>query len=342
MNVYILNSTYTPVAVIDAYKSLIWTKRYYTYGDFELYMPADDALLEYLKPGYFVTRDDDDSVMMIEKLQIKTDVENGDFFIVSGPSLESLLAQRIVYPQTVIETTDPVQGIKTLIEKNTTLSVVPNRSFPGLIINTDLSVSGDLTMQFTGDTLSKAVESICRRFGIGCKVALSGSNIILSFYLGSEVDVIFSPEFDNLINSQYTFDISNEKNAGFVAGEGEGTSRKWCVMTSNKTGLERRELFVDARDVSSNEGEIPMINYIRMLDQRGRQKLNEHIVIQSFEAEIEPRMTYQYKTDYNLGDIVTIVNEYGITSKPRITEIIESWDETGYTVIPTFEELEVV
>ena len=65
MDIYVLNKNLETVAIIDTYKSLIWTKRYYTYGDFELYVPADKELLNYLKEDYLLVRDDDDSVMII-------------------------------------------------------------------------------------------------------------------------------------------------------------------------------------------------------------------------------------------------------------------------------------
>ena len=80
---------------------------------------------------------------------------------------------------------------------------------------------------------------------------------------------------------------------------------------------------------------------LKKLEQRGREKLDECAVLTSFESEIEPRMTYQYKVDYRLGDIVTLVNEYGVTVFPRITEIIESFSDEGYKVIPVFEKKEV-
>ena len=51
-------------------------------------------------------------------------------------------------------------------------------------------------------------------------------------------------------------------------------------------------------------------------------------------------MGYKYKEDYNLGDIVNIVNEFGISINARITEIIESQDDNGYTIEPTFENIE--
>lgn len=350
MDVYVLDSSFVPVAVIDCYKSLIWTKRYYTCGDFELYIPADDSLLPYLKEDNFLMRDDDDSVMVIEALNIETDAENGDFFIVSGRSLESVLARRVVMTQTVVNASDVVQGIKQLIVKQTGNGNPSSyRAIPNLVIDDSLTVPQNILTQFTGTVLLDAVSQICTRFGIGFKMTVTRSRnsfqITLSFYEGSEVDVTFSPEFDNMINSKYVRDYSNYANYAIVAGEGEGTSRIMMNVpryTPTPSGFALREMFVDARDMSSNNGGISSGDYMQMLSERGQEKLAEHDVTQSFESEIEPQMTYQYKTDYNLGDIVTVTNEYGVTANPRIIEIIESWDDTGYTVVPTFDALEVV
>lgn len=349
MDVYVLNSSFIPIAVIDSYKSLIWTKRYYTCGDFELYIPANDDLLPYLQQDNFLIRDDDDSVMVIESLQIETDAENGDFFIVSGRSLESILARRVVLSQTVVNSSDVVQGIKQLIIKQTGNGNPSSyRAFPNFVIDDSLTYAKPILTQFTGDVLLDAVSSICTRFGIGFKMTATRSRnsyqMTLSFYEGSEVDVTFSPEFDNMINSKYVRDYTDFANYAIVAGEGEGTQR--IIMnvprkTPAPSGLALREMFVDARDMSSDNGEISRNDYMQMLAERGQEKLAEHEVVQSFESEIEPQMTYQYKTDYNLGDIVTVTNEYGVTATPRIIEIIESWDDTGHSVIPTFDALEV-
>lgn len=337
MDVYILDSNFNPVAVIDCYKSLIWTKRYYTCGDFELYVPADESLLQYFQPDYFVTRDDDDSVMIIERLEIQTDVENGDYFIVSGRSLESVLSRRIVGSQTIIKVDDVVQGLKELVTE-WTYGI-------NLTIDDSLTYAYDLITQITGDVLMNAVSSICMRFGIGFRMTLSGSTLNLAFYQGSEVDVIFSPEFDNMLNSKYVFDITNYANYAKVMGEGTGLNRLSVIInrtTPGATGLALRRIYVDARDISRNDGSISTTDYLPMMIERGWEKLAEHEVTKTFEAEINPQSPFAYKTDYNLGDIVTVTNEYGVTAKPRIVEIVESWDDTGYTAIPTFDGLEVV
>lgn len=341
MDIYVLNSDLEQIAVIDSFRSLIWTKRYYTCGDFELCVPADLGLLQYLQPDFFLMREDDDSVMVIEKIEAQYDSEEGSLFIVSGRSLESLLTRRVCSSLVVINTNDVVQGIKALIEEQTPAGNTGlYRSFPNFVIDDSLTVAQKLRTQFTGDILLDAVSSICQSYLIGMKMTISGSNIVLSFYAGQEVPVIFSTEYDNLINSRYLLDHEGLANIAYIAGHGEGTSR--LVVEMNKynpqpTGLNRREIWVDARDVDDSNANL----YLPLLNERGRQKLSEHEVSQAFEAEIEPSGSFQYKTDYNLGDVVTIQSEYGISAKPRIVEIIESWDEEGYKVVPTFDALEV-
>ena len=62
--------------------------------------------------------------------------------------------------------------------------------------------------------------------------------------------------------------------------------------------------------------------------------------VTSFTGNIIVGVNYIYKKDYNLGDIVSIINEYGISIKARICEILENQDENGYSMEPTFENVE--
>ena len=41
-----------------------------------------------------------------------------------------------------------------------------------------------------------------------------------------------------------------------------------------------------------------------------------------------------------MGDLVTVENEYGISVKARITEVVEVYDDNGYSIEPKFEYLE--
>lgn len=345
MDLYVLNSSLNEIAIIDNYASLIWTKRYYSPGDFELYIPANKDLLTYLQMGNFIKREDDDSVMIIETIQIKTDVENGDYFTITGKSLESIVARRIFIRQTHLNGTI-AQVIYQALYDNLIVVDLPNisnRTIRNFIIGEMCETTETITQQLSYENIADWLEATCRAYGYGWRIIINSNNKMeFQLYKGCETEVIFSDEFDNLLTTEYVISKENYKTYAKVLGEGEGSARKVCnVDITNSEGLDRFELYVDARDVSSNDGEISWNDYNKILKERGYEKLKEHSITRVFSGEVEPNTTYKYKDDYSLGDIVTVETSYGISTHPRIIEIIENWDETGYKVVPTFEEMEV-
>ena len=150
--------------------------------------------------------------------------------------------------------------------------------------------------------------------------------------------VAFSPKFDNIINSNYIESKSSLKTITLIGGEGDGSARKYTVVGSGK-GLNRRELFTDARDISSDNGEGKVLTdeeYIKLLQQRGVEKLLENTDVISFEGQAETTIMFKYGEDFFIGDIVQIANEYGHETKVQIIEIVTSEDSDGKSVYPTF------
>lgn len=74
---------------------------------------------------------------------------------------------------------------------------------------------------------------------------------------------------------------------------------------------------------------------------RGAENLAQYGKKITFDGAVVPDVTFKYKEDYFLGDIVTVENIYGISAKARITEIVEVLDDKGYSMEPTFEWLDV-
>lgn len=73
--------------VIDYAASVIWVSRYCDCGEFEIYIPASRELVELFQGEVLLTRDDSETTMLLEKIQLTTDEENGDFLIIGGRSL---------------------------------------------------------------------------------------------------------------------------------------------------------------------------------------------------------------------------------------------------------------
>ena len=70
------------VGIIEEPASAIWRRAYYECGDFELRVPASVELLSILEKDGYITREDDDTLMIIEALTLTTSAENGDYITI--------------------------------------------------------------------------------------------------------------------------------------------------------------------------------------------------------------------------------------------------------------------
>lgn len=83
------------------------------------------------------------------------------------------------------------------------------------------------------------------------------------------------------------------------------------------------------------------IVYDTYLLSRGIEKMSGYGIKITFDGTVEPNVTFKYKRDYFLGDVVTVQNEYGISLEARIVEIVEVNDDNGYSVEPKFEYVSI-
>lgn len=348
MEFFIATEELTIIGYIDTYKSAIWTRRYYESGDFEIYAPATDALIEILQEGRIVIRADDTTQAgFIEQIRITTDAENGNYITATGHTLQSILGRRIVWKQTTL-TGGPEKIIRRIITESMIDTEDEKRKIPNLSLDAEIGLEGGMRIQYTGDSIEKAVQDICKEYRIGYDITLDIEQKAFRFHLYRGADrtfgqnenpfVVFSQDFENLLTSDYAHDATEAKNVAQVAGEGEGTARiKVTVSNTNLGGIHRREIFVDAKDQSSNDGSLTAVTYHGMLAQRGAEALQEAKPIETIDGEIEATQQYKIGRDFFLGDLVEIVDQYGHERRPRIVEVIESNDDTGRNIIPTFE-----
>lgn len=95
---------------------------------------------------------------------------------------------------------------------------------------------------------------------------------------------------------------------------------------------------INVATVNGDKVTVTDFTFQKMLEIIGLNGLAEHRKTQEFTGEVDIIDTYGYKTDYDLGDIVKVANEYGIEAAAQITEIWESEDsDSGYTVEPKYE-----
>lgn len=337
------------VGIVENPTSAIWTRRYQQPSDFEIYLPATAEMLALLADDYYITREDAPEVMVIEHIEITTGGEDGNHILISGRGAESLLERRIIWQQTALSGRVDA-GLYRLIQENAISPSDTARALP-LSMESPNVAADTINAQYTGTGLLEAVQEICKAYGLGFRAITEDHGIIapvLQILKGTNRSegqtanspVIFSAEFENLLSSAYVMDTAKYKNVALVAGEGEGKARK-TVTLGAASGTARREMFVDARDLSSNEGEISDADYSAQLLARGGEKIAECQLTEAFDGEIDTANTFALDVDYTLGDIVTVENEFGIRKNARVAAIMETWDNEGYTAVPTFENVEV-
>ncbi len=351
MELLVLNTKFETVAFIDSFESHIWSDRYNERGDFELTFAMDSNILEFLKEDYYLVSSESEHAMIIEDIAVDSDIEDGNMLIVTGRSLESILERRIVWGQKVLKG-NLQNGVKTLINEAIISPTDANRKIDNFIFeeSTDKRIT-DLTLdaQYYGEDLYSVIEGLCQEHEIGFKIVLNDNNqFVFSLYVGEDKSyrqttnpyVVFSPEFDNIITSNYFMSKATLKNVALVAGEGEGSSRKTATVGSG-SGLNRREMLVEARDISTDTdgGTLSSSEYKKQLETAGKKALSENNVTTAFEGEVETTQLFVYGEDFFIGDIVQIADAYGHEEQVYISEIVISQDENGFSIRPTFKSI---
>ena len=345
MDLYVLDKSFKPIAIVDSASSVIWANRYYDTGDFEIYIRASYKNLEIFQEEYYVKRMGCEMVGIIEKIKLTTDVENGDYLTISGRCLKSIVGRRIIWNQTNLS--GKVETIlRQLINDNIINPTNPARAIPGMKLGPIRGFTETAEIQATGENLLEKIVEICKACGIGWRVIMDEEGqMVIDFYRGENRSysqnvnpyVVFSPTFDNLLTTETIQDITTFKNAALVAGEGEGTAQK-TVTIGTASGLDRRELYIEASGISSNNGEISSSQYLALLREQGNEELAAAVKTLGVSGSAETALTFKLNEDYFLGDTVAVENEYGVKANSKILEVIECEDESGASIIPTFEE----
>jgi len=347
------------LAEIDNYESMFFNRSWHGIGAIELrinrYMKYANTLL---KDNLILIGTDLNKVFIIKHREIELD-ENGKItenWLIKGYALKSVVAQRITMPPTHTAY-DYKSGssetiMKHYVNNNLVNPVDSRRKIPQLVIAPDLQRGAHTTYSSRFKNVAEEVSTLSIASGLGWDVTLDIRNKKWVFDVvegkslisGQSVNppVIFSPQFDSLRSLQYTQSEINYKNVAIVAGQGEGVERRVIEVqaTGAGTGINRHEVFIDARDVAETDDDdqpLPEQVIVQALTDRGKQQLAELIQEEYLEGQILTNSPFVYQKDYDLGDIPTIQNmEWGVTMDARITDIKEIHEVGGFEIEATF------
>ena len=374
LNVY--DSDFNQIAVVDNYTSLVWTDRYSDVGEIEITFPYNKEMLDIFKPDNLCRIYLSEHVMIIEKVEIEVDDDGVSMVTINGRSMESVLERRVVIEKKEfkksdeklqaegIDLNDPnihekakvslQNSVETLIKENFIEPKNEKRKIPRIVFDKSKDakiLELMINETYEGDDILSIISDLCEDNNLGFKITLDyWHHLNFALYYGTDRSykqdenehVIFSPYYDNLINSRYYF--SNEKYANYMIvqvyteeeAEALGVEPRIFVYTDSEepSGFYRKEVYHQRSDINKIE-----MSYKKLREKAKKKLTMDYKVEKAFDGEIVPEVLYMYQKDYFLGDKVQFEDLYGNSESVYISEVVITKDSEGLSVIPTFEEI---
>lgn len=353
---------------IREYDRVMWVERYLEAGEFEIAAPLGSETRKVLPIGTFISHQDTYEIMVVENQEITDNDDGVSEVTITGRSLETLLQNRIVGTNTVFPEVNAVTGrltdvygvlsaglpiqITDLIEQHI---YTPNLEDTGddladiRPLTALLGVEPPVYRVVAKQDLYSAVLELLKIENLGVQTIRPGTwahtaafagvatNAIIEIHAGIDrrATVLFSYDRGDVATGQYLISNKNLKTSALVLG-------KWYekMIHGPETGFDRRVMVVEATDVDENYDETTYAAnrelILNNLETRGRQALAAQKLIEIEQIELHRgAQRYNYRKDYNIGDLVTVLGNYGASSSMRVTEHVEIEDETGAQSYPT-------
>lgn len=356
--VRIFSPTLQLLAEIDDYESLIFTRNWHSIGEFELTINRYKQHTDKLEQGNLILLGSDThKIGIIRHREITLDESGrgGEVWKIKGYEAKSILSQRLTVPPEHTAYDNKSGNAETVIKCYVNRNVIDptdtRRAIPLLTLAPNGGRGPHISWQSRYKNLAEEIEAISTITGLGWVVSLEYNSLSLVFDVvegrdltagqASRPPVIISPEFGAVRNMSLTDSRLNYRNVAYVGGQGEGVDRR-IVEVGEADGLDRLEIFVDARDISEQTDDDPPqprpeSEIIADLISRGQQYLAEYAAVFTLEGQVLTHSPFQYEKDWDLGDVVTVQNpSWGVIRNARITEVKEIYEPGGFNLLVTF------
>ena len=323
-------STLVLKAVIDAYEAVEWTRRWRAPGSWQAVISRYATGAEFLKEGRFVSlpRRGQHLVGRIESIegQQTEEGEISENWTVRGREAGVILQDRIclhgVSTGTGYDEQKNVVGetaMRHYVDVNAVNPTDPDRAIPGLVLApVDQGRGSSVTVSARFQPLPDLLEQIALQTGLGWEIGydFTGQQFVFTVLDGVDrsAEILLSPRLGNCLIAGYRACLSDAPTLAVVAGQGEAADRE-IVGVGAAAGWDRREVFVDARDLDATYALIA----------RGEEKLAEVGETTTLEVEYIPTPTYRYGIDFDLGDIVSAEYPGIATMEARIVTVTEQY-----------------
>lgn len=346
--------------IVNGLTSKMWVERYLKEGEFAFVAPAESGIREKLPIGAFVSHTNTTELMIVENHEIRDDRGRSSEIVITGRGFETYFENRIVASNKAF----PVSGVMvdyplgaaftwnqavTLISNHVLASALidDNYAIPFLSIMSTVPGSGiSIARTVPRGTIYERVLELLAIENIGIKVVRPGTwsplgagspNVALVIHTGVDRSstIIFSYDTGEIESADYLWSNKKLKNAALITG-------KWVETTVNLAPIEyaRRMMYVNASDIDGSYTSAPsgatLTAVVAAMQQRGLEALASQNDIALTKAQISKEVVKSiYRTDFDVGDIITVSGDYNAVSKMRISEFVEIEDATGESGYPT-------
>jgi len=341
------------------YDSIMWIERYSSPGEFTLTAKLSSGLQNFLPLGSIISHSKTYEACIVENHEIQEDSNSDPVIKITGRSLDSYLENRIVGLNIAENSpTLPYTQYELQIDKlDNQIAIMINDHInldPYVYASSENISTIEETRVIKRQTVAQAVLDLLGLDNLGIRVvrknpygaitSFSSVNTRLHIHKGVDHsnDVIFSWNLGELENASYLFSLKPLKNAALV----QSTYLEVVAYEDNTIDpYDIRYMIVDASDIDSSYTELPDITtevplIINNMITRGFEALSTQKTIDISSVNISKTTSYKYRQDYDIGDIVSISGNYGITEKRRVVEFVEIEDENGEVGYPTLAKIE--
>ena len=254
MELRVYDSNLDFVGLSEDQTSLIWTRKYYEPGDFKATLPLTQRNYDLYKMERLVSFIGAREAGVIEDIDIH-ETAAGMTLTASGRFLSSYMDRRLIRP------TVNFNGFTEVAMMSLLAGAYP---LPKVELGGLNGFTESVRFQATYRNLLDYEIKLSKSSGIGFRFRpdFDEKKIYFETYKGLDrtryqaerAFVEFSDKFDNLNSATWRQNSTLLRNVGYVGGQGEGEDRVFVTIGNDSlSGLERREVFIDARDLSPEE-----------------------------------------------------------------------------------------
>jgi hypothetical protein len=334
----------------------MWAERYREPGEFEITAQLSSGLIDFLPLGSLISHADTYEVMMVENHEISETGDKDPEIKITGRSFDAYFEQRIVgMPQVMNSFTISEYYIGASYTWNQIMWLIndhiDNQTWTNDVlwnVNAHTDIVGDGIQEartFKRGDMLKAVQELLAIDDLGIKTIRRSTfnppgskpnQTTFYIYRGEDksASVIFSWKAGDIESAQYLWSDRKVKNAAVIVGRYIN-----CAIGIGPIMYDRHTMVINADDIDGHLSAPPvgqeLTDVIVKMQTRGYAILQSQTRLTITRTDLANVSKYQYRKDFNIGDLISVDGNFGAIAVMRVIEYVEIQDENGETGHPT-------